>query len=225
MIMIQAARSMPMADAPQSVADTFLACLARAKHETKPFDFWLLDNALPMADVEEVDGLPIPPPADMVFNGRRETNNSQRIYFTKENQEKYPVCKRIVDGFQDPRVRKAIERETGSDLSDGNLRIEYCQDAPGFWLEPHTDIFVKKFTMLVYLLDDPVLKLAGTDIHEGPPDFKYVTTAPYGKNLGVIFIPNKNSWHGVGHHPLQKLRKSIIINYVTSDWRDKWELA
>ena len=24
--------------------------------------------------------------------------------------------------------------------------------------------------MLVYLLDDPNLRLAGTDIHEGPPD-------------------------------------------------------
>jgi hypothetical protein len=52
-----------------------------------------------------------------------------------------------------------------------------------------------------------------------------VTTAPYGKNLGVIFIPSKNSWHGVGHHQIQGLRKSIIINYVSSEWRDMFELA
>ena len=114
---------------------------------------------------------------------------------------------------------------TGTDLSDTRLRIEYCQDTEGFWLEPHTDIFVKKFTMLVYLSDDPGLKKAGTDIHEGPPDFRYVHSAPYGKNLGVIFIPGKNSWHGVGHHPVKGIRKSIIINYVSLQWRDTWELA
>ena len=45
------------------------------------------------------------------------------------------------------------------------------------------------------------------------------------QNKGVIFIPGKNTWHGVGHHPVQGVRKSIIVNYVTSDWRDTWELA
>ena len=72
---------------------------------------------------------------------------------------------------------------------------------------------------------DPALKLAGTDVHEGPPDYRYVTTAPYGKNLGLIFIPGKNTWHGVGHHPLLAVRRSIIINYVSPDWRDTFELA
>lgn len=211
--------------APNPVAESFLACLARAKHETKPFDYWLLKDALPAVDVEAIAALPLPAPVSPVFNGRRETNNSQRIFFTAENQAKHQACARVVAGFQDPRVRAAIAETTRADLSDGHLRIEYCQDSPGFWLEPHTDIFVKKFTMLVYLLDDPILRTAGTDIHEGPPDFKYVGSAPYGKNLGVIFIPGPNTWHGVGHIPIKALRKSIIINYVTSAWRDKWELA
>lgn len=209
----------------RSVAKTFLACLARARRVKQPFDYWLLDQALPSADVDAIAGLPFASPTDAVFNGRRETNNSSRVYFTPENQARFPVCKRVAEGFNDPLVRRTIEQTTGADLSDGHLRIEYCQDGPGFWLEPHTDISVKKFTMLVYLLDDPELEFAGTDIHDGPPDFKYVTTAPYGRNLGVIFIPSANSWHGVGHHPLRKLRKSIIINFVTSAWRDKWELA
>lgn len=211
--------------AANPVAESFLACLAKANHQTKPFDFWLLKDALPPEDIEAIGRLPMPPPSNVVYNGRRETNNSSRIYFTKENQDKHEVCRRVVAGFQDPRVRKTIEQTTGTDLSDGHLRIEYCQDQPGFWLEAHTDIFVKKFTMLVYLADDPRLKLAGTDVLEGPPDHKYVTSAPYGKNLGVIFIPGPNTWHGVGHHPITALRKSIIINYVTSAWRDKWELA
>jgi hypothetical protein len=208
-----------------AVAETVLACLARAKHMTAPFDYWLLEGALPDGDVDAVAGLPVAPPADLVFNGRRETNNSSRLFFGAEAQETYPVCRRVVDGFKDERVIAAIEKETGAKLSGTRLRIEYCQDGPGFWLEPHTDIAVKKFTMLVYLLDDPALELAGTDIHDGPPDYRYVTTAPYGRNRGVIFIPAKNTWHGVGHHPLKGLRKSIIINYVAADWRDTFELA
>jgi hypothetical protein len=207
------------------VAASLLACLERAKHVTKPFDYWLLEHALPEADVDAIANLPIAPPEDVQFNGRRETNNSSRMFFGAEAQEMFGVCRRVVDGFKDPRVIAAIEKETGADLAGARLRIEYCQDEPGFWLEPHTDIAVKKFTMLVYLLDDPALKLAGTDIHDGPPDHKYVTTAPYGKNLGVIFIPAKNTWHGVGHHPLKGLRKSIIINYVSPDWRDTFELS
>ncbi len=212
-----------LADNP--VAQSFLGCLAEAKHVTKPFDYWLLKGALPDADVDALLALPVAAPADAVFNGRRETNNAQRMFFGREAQEKFAVCRRLVDGFKDPRVIEAIERTTGAKLKGTRLRIEYCQDSPGFWLEPHTDIAVKKFTMLIYLLDDPGLRLAGTDIHEGPPDFKYVISAPYGKNLGVIFIPAGNTWHGVGHHPISGLRKSIIVNYVGPEWHDAFELA
>jgi len=212
-----------LAQAP--VADAFLACLARAKHVTQPFDYWLLKDALPEADLDAIAHLPVAPPEVPVFSGKRETNNSSRMFFGAETQKTYPVCRRVVDGFKDARVIAAIEKETGAKLAGTRLRIEYCQDGPGFWLEPHTDIAVKKFTMLVYLSDDPALALAGTDIHEGAPDFKYVTSAPYGRNLGVIFIPGKNTWHGVGHHPLKGLRRSIIINYVSPDWRDTFELA
>lgn len=211
--------------AENPVAQSFLACLARAKHVTKPFDYWLLEGALPEKDVSGILALPFAPPAEAVFNGRRETNNALRMFFGEEAQEKFAVCRRVVDGFKDKRVIETIERTTGADLSGTRLRIEYCQDGPGFWLEPHTDIAVKKFTMLVYLSDDPGLRLAGTDIHEGPPDYKYVTSAPYGKNLGVIFIPAGNTWHGVGHHAISGQRKSIIVNYVSPAWRDTFELA
>ena len=210
---------------PGRVAEAFLACLRAARHERSPFDYWLLQDALPEGSCEDIADLPFPPPAGADYNGRRETNNALRVYFTPENQAKFAVCRRVVEGFQDPSVKTAIEAATGADLSDGHLRIEYCQDTDGFWLEPHTDIAVKKFTMLVYLSDDPKLAQAGTDIFEGPPDFTYVGSAPYGKNKGVIFVPGENTWHGAGHHPITGVRKSIIINYVTSAWREKWELA
>ena len=210
---------------PNAAAASFLACLKSARHENWPFDYWLLENPLPEGYCDAIADLPFAPPTDAVFDGKREANNTQRIYFTPENQAKFAICRDVAAGFQDPSVRKNIEDVTGADLSDSHLRIEYCQDNEGFWLEPHTDISVKKFTMLVYLSDDPSLAEAGTSILEGPPDFKYVGSAPYGKNKGVIFIPADNTWHGVRRQAIKGIRKSIIINYVTSDWRDTWELS
>ena len=222
----QAARQiLPQSQLIDPLAQSFLACLESARHETWPFDYWLLQNVLAMEVADAIARLPFAPPTGTNFDGRRETNNATRVYFTPENQKRFDVCRRLVLGFNDPVVRAAIERTTNADLSDSHLRIEYCQDTEGFWLEPHTDIHVKNFTMLVYLSDDPHLATAGTDIHEGPPDFKYVASAPYGKSKGAIFIPGENTWHGVGKRPFKGLRKSIIINYVTSAWRDKWELA
>ena len=212
-------------DLSAPAAECFLACLNRARHEARPFDHWLLEEALPAGYCEAIAGLPFAPPRDAQFDGRRETNNATRVYFTPENQARFEVCKRVVDCFQAPAVRAAIEAATGAALSGGHLRIEYCQDGEGFWLEPHTDIAVKLFTMLIYLSDDPGLTETGTDLHEGPPDFRYVGSAPYGRNRGLIFVPGRSTWHGAGHNPIKGIRRSIIVNYVTADWRDRWELA
>ena len=119
----------------------------------------------------------------------------------------------------------ALRSLTGADLSRGHLRIEYCQDVDGFWLEPHLDISVKLFTMLVYLSGDPALRDAGTDIYDSSPEHRLAASAPYEKNKGLIFIPGTNSWHGFSKRPIRGLRKSIIINFVSDDWRAKDELA
>ena len=208
-----------------NTAKSFMACLNTAAYCAPPYGHWLLEDVLPIAVAEAISGLPFPPPTNLDFNGKRETNNSSRIYFTKENQARFPVCQEVVDAFDSPEIRGTIEEKTGVDLSEGLLRVEYCQDIDGFWLEPHTDISVKKFTMLVYLSDAPELFDVGTDIYEGPPDFKHVKSAPYQMNKGLVFIPGKNTWHGLTKRKIAGVRKSIIINYVYSEWRDKWELA
>ena len=209
-----------------SVADAFLGSLARSRHVASPYDHWLLDRTLPEEDVSAIEALPFLPPQEAIFDGSREANNSVRVYFNPESQARFAVCRRIAAGFLDPRVLRAIGETTGADLSDSRLRIEYCQDTEGFWLAPHTDISVKTFSMLIYLSDDPRLINAGTDIHEGPPDFEHVASAPYGRNLGFIFVPGKNTWHAVGKRPLHgAVRKSLIVNYVTSAWRATSELA
>lgn len=207
------------------VAAHLVDCLARAHHVREPFDYWLLDDALPVWAVDAIAALPFSAPTDVVFSGRRETNNSSRVYFTPENRKRFAVCEAVAGGFGDPAVVAAIERTTGTDLSQGLLRVEYCQDIDGFWLEPHLDISVKLFTMLVYLSGEPELYDAGTDIYDASAEHRCVATAPYAKNKGLIFIPGFNTWHGLSKRPIRGVRKSLIINWVSPDWRDRWELA
>ena len=98
--------------APDSVAQSFLACLKTARHETWPYDHWLLEDPLPQDYCDDIASLPFPPPDDPVFDGRRETNNASRVYFTAENQARFEVCRRLVEGFKDPAVKQTIEAVT-----------------------------------------------------------------------------------------------------------------
>lgn len=206
-------------------ATQFLDCLARADHKTWPYDFWLLEDALPPATVRAIASLPVAPPAAPTFDGRRESNNSTRFYFSPEAQREHAVCKEVADAFRHPKVIAALIAATKARVDQGHLRIEYCQDTDGFWLEPHLDISVKLFTMLIYLSDDPRLADAGTDVYDASPEHKPVARADYKFNAGMIFIPGKDTWHGVSKRPINGLRKSIIVNYVKPEWRATHELA
>jgi len=210
---------------PAAIGNHFTNSLLNADKRDWPYDYWLLDNMLPGEAIDAIAELPLPTPENMLFRGRREVNNAARIYFTPENQAQYPVCRNVAEAFKSPGLIETIEKTTGAQLQDGHLRIEYCQDTNGFWLEPHVDISVKLFTMLIYLSDDPALHDAGTDIFDDTPEHRRVASAPYEQNRGLIFIPGRNTWHGFSKRPINGLRKSLIVNYVTSDWRDTWELA
>ena len=52
-----------------------------------------------------------------------------------------------------------------------------------------------------------------------------MVSAPYAANAGLIFIPGKDTWHGFGKRPINGVRTSLIINVVSPEWRDKWELC
>jgi hypothetical protein len=38
-------------------------------------------------------------------------------------------------------------------------------------------------------------------------------------------MSGKDTWHGVPKQNIQGVRKNLIINFVTKDWRDNFELA
>jgi hypothetical protein len=214
-----------MLDTPLNrTIETFGACLDAAERHDTPWRHWLLTDALPDDVIDRVLALPYAAPEAGTFDGRRESNNSTRVFFGKEEQDRHPVCAELAALFHDEGTIAAIEKTCGVDLSKGQPRIEYTQDIDGFWLEPHTDIRVKLFTMLIYLSDDPALADAGTDIYDVTGKV-HLGASPYGRNLGLIFLPGDDTWHGFEKRPIRGVRKSLIVNYVSPEWRAVEELA
>lgn len=205
------------------ITEALLDSLDRAQALTRPYPHWLLESALTEEACDGILNLPIDPPGIDDYDGTRECNNQTRTYFNAELCSRSAACGGVVEAFNDERTIGKLERTCGIDLSNGTLRIEYTQDSDGFWLEPHTDISVKMFTMLVYLSKEPELADAGTDIYD--QEMKHVGRAPFAPNRGLIFIPGIDTWHGFAKRPLRGVRRSIIVNYVTDEWRERDQLA
>ncbi len=209
----------------EPIESCFRKALLEADAPTYPYRHWLLRDALPAEHAHSLSALPFPAPNQMEHDGRRETNNAKRVYFTPDHQRQFSVCADFVEAFNGASMRRFLHQMTGADLDGALLRVEYCQDTGSFWLEPHTDISVKKFTMLIYLSDDPALSNCGTDVYDATSEHQLVHTAPYAFNGGLIFVPGTDTWHGFRRRDINGIRKSLIVNYVSPDWRDRWELA
>ena len=207
----------------RDIADTFLSGLHHGARSDAPYPHWLLQHCLPERVVDAVSGLPLAPPRIGDTRGRRETHNDSRIHFGEQYRSRFAVMDALARVFQSPAVTQDLQTTTGAQLGGTSLRIEYCQDTDGFWLEPHTDIGVKKFTMLIYLNREPVGTDWGTDIYADRDT--HAGRAPAGVNKGLIFVPSDRSWHGFEKRPLNGVRKSLIINYVGPEWRNRHELC
>src|SRR6187455_2027520 len=149
------------------VVRSFVKSVNTGKRFEKPYRHWLVRDCLPADTVDDVLALPFEAPSLDGVSGKRELHNNTRKYFDVENRKNFPVCEAIAKAFQDERVTSHIENVFGTDLEGTYLRIEFAQDIDGFWLEPHTDLGVKVFTMLVYLSKDESHTDLGTDIYNG----------------------------------------------------------
>ncbi|MFC4270288.1 2OG-Fe(II) oxygenase [Sneathiella chungangensis] len=202
---------------------TFLKCLDQAGYTDDPYDLWELNGVFPDAVVDDLLTLKIGP-GDMDYKvGRREINNDKRNYFDAERQRTTPVIRSISELFQATEIVAAIEKKFAIDLTGTFLRIEYTQDSEGFWLEPHTDIGVKKFTMQIYLSRDAEAGSWGSSIYKDRETF--VRNVPFKSNSANVFVPSPHTWHGFEPRPINGIRKSLIVNYVTDKWRARHELA
>jgi hypothetical protein len=207
----------------EDVVEAFVKSVDSSKRSEQPYRHWVLRGCFPADSVDDVLALPFEAPSLDGVSGKRELHNNTRKYFDVENRKNFPVCDAIAKAFQDERVTSHIEKVFGTDLEGTYLRIEFAQDIDGFWLEPHTDLGVKVFTMLVYLSKDESHKDLGTDIYDG--EKRHVTRSPFTPNAAMVFIPGNNTYHGFEKRPIKGVRTSLIINYVTDEWRAREQLS
>jgi hypothetical protein len=205
------------------IAAHFAASLGRAAHFDLPFRHFFAEDLFPADVVEDLARLPIEAPCLDGLSGRREYHNGARCFFTAATAARFPVFGQVAAALQAEIVTAAITRLCAAALVGTFLRIEYAADGAGFWLEPHTDLGVKKFTCFISLaksMDDAGL---GTDLYDD--DKRFYKRVPFQRNAGLIFVPGPDTWHGFAPRPIVDCRKSLIVNYVGFEWRAHGELA
>jgi len=205
------------------MAERFLASLAARETVPTPFRHWLLRQVLPDEAASAVCALPLDAPAIGETCGKRETHNSSRLFIDPAKRSRFPVCAGLVAMLSRRETVAGLEAACEVSLESSYLRIEYCQDRGGFWLEPHTDIAVKRLTMLIYLSRAPAARDWGTDLYEA--DGSFAGSAPGDFDCGLIFVPGQDTWHGFRKRAIVGVRRSLIVNYVTEAWRARHELA
>jgi len=204
------------------IATTIAASLAAAPRHDRPYRNWRLSGLFPEDVAAELAALPFAPTALHGISGRRELHNDDRRYFAGEVLADHPIAHRVAEAFQSPEVVAAFAARTGARLEGCYLRIEYALDQDGFWLEPHTDLGVKALTLLIQLPAEDQAEL-GTDLYEKPG--AWCERAAFDWNGALLFVPSSDTWHGFEPRPIRGIRRSVIVNYVTDEWRAREQLA
>lgn len=212
-----------MTSSADDVVRTLLNSFEQGQQKETPYRHWFLNDCLPGDTLDDINALPLQAPDLGGVSGKRELHNATRTYFDVENREKYPCCAAFAEAFQDKQVTDRIASHFGTNLDGTYLRVEYAQDTGGFWLEPHSDLGVKNFTMLLYVSRDAAHKDMGTDIFDAEKN--HVGRSPFNAGGALVFVPADNTFHGFQPRTIEGVRKSIIINYVTDEWRAREQLA
>jgi hypothetical protein len=210
---------------PQSrrIAEAFAASIAARRSFAQPYPHHLLEGIFPADVADELADLPFAAPALNGVSGKRELHNDARVYFDAAGVARFPVMGAVAEALQSSAVVGLVQGAFRAPVEGTYLRLEYAQDLDGFWLEPHTDLGVKRFTCLIYLSSGPGHDKLGTDIYENQA--KHFGTSPFQRNAAMVFVPGDDTWHGFEKRPIQGVRRSIILNYVTPDWRAREQLS
>jgi hypothetical protein len=205
------------------IAATFSKAIAERRRLEDPYRHYLIENVFPADVADELAQLPFAAPVLNGLSGKRELHNDQRSYFDAAAVARFPVMRGVAEALQSRSVVRLIHDAFGAPIDDTFLRLEYAQDIDGFWLEPHTDLGVKKFTCLIYLSEGPGHETLGTDIYESRE--RHFGTSPFKRGGAMIFVPADNTWHGFEKRPIEGVRRSVILNYVTHEWRAREQLS
>lgn len=209
--------------AEDRIFESFTGALDGAERFEEPYRHWILMGLLPEDILADLRDLDFPVPDLDGVSGKRELHNDQRYYVDQANMARFPSMAALGAAFQAPRMIRAVEDFFAADIEGTYLRIEYAQDVTGFWLEPHTDLGVKRLTVLLYISDGPGHEELGTDVFAA--DKSWTKRTPFAPNVAMAFVPSTNTYHGFQAREIPGVRKSLILNYVTTDWRDREQLA
>jgi hypothetical protein len=190
---------------------------------TTPYKHWFLEQMLPDETAQALSVLPFHAPDLHGVSGKRELHNDSRQYFNVANNARFPVCDLLSRFFQASETVRALQSATGADLTNTNVRIEYALDKDCFWLQPHTDLGVKKITILYYLPDGPDQEDLGTDLYSAADT--WAARAPFQWNTALVFVPSGHTFHGFERRDIPRVRRSVIVNYVTQAWIARDQLA
>ena len=205
------------------IYESFTCALNAAARNSAPYRHWILADVFPQDIVQDLQTLEFPLQELKGVSGKRELHNDSRHYFDRDNIATYPVVAAVANAFQAPRMARFIQDFFDADLEGTLLRLEYAQDTSGFWLQPHTDLGVKRLTVLIYLSDGPDHETLGTDIYAD--DKAWTARSPFSPGTAMAFVPGANTYHGFEPRPIEGVRKSLILNYVTTEWRDREQLS
>jgi hypothetical protein len=211
-----------MTDAVADYAAHIAAALRASPRETVPFRHWRLKAVLPEEPLNAINAQQLVPPAWEGADGRRAWNND-RVFVDRAMQEDVPETATLAEALQSEVVLSAIEDVCELDLTGLYLRIEYCMDSRGFWLEPHTDLGVKRLTLQVYCARDAGASGWGTSIYGA--DKRWVGNMDASFDNALMFVPGSDTWHGFEPREISGVRRSLIINFVTPEWQSRQELA
>jgi hypothetical protein len=131
------------------------------------------------------------------------TSNPNRVWLNQQSG----YLSSIAHEFNRDDVQCQIGLEMGSIFRGCRTRVELCMDSVGSWLEPHKDDAAKVMTMQLYLSGHGNSTKLGS------------TETWVRENDAWAFDNTDQPIHSL--EPLKYNRASIIINYVTDDWRDK----
>lgn len=169
--------------------------------KTDPYDYVTVENFVPVDMLESIaEDFP-----DLDLPGS----------FPAEELEYGPRFAELLERLARDDFRDAIAEKFGIDLTDRPMTCTVRGAAQRKDGQIHTDSKTKLITVLIYL-NPPwqaeggrlrVLR-SGTDLNDFAEEIE-----PSSGNL-LIFRRADNSWHG--HEPFEGIRRSIQINWVTS---------
>ena len=181
--------------------------LRAAKVETEPYMYTIVSGFLPPATVSRINAT----------YPRIEKGGSYPL----EMLDASMAIKEVIDELDGPEFEAAIADKFGVDL-DGKPKMYslrgYTRAKDG---QIHTDSKDKIITVLLYLNENwrqPGGRLR--ILKDGHDVDNFAAEVPPDDGTLLVFKRSDNSWHG--HHPFEGPRRSLQMNWMTSEGSKGW---